>query len=93
MLFRSETGTASELKTSGQKNPRKDNNFIIKEAEDIISSYMEESRRQSAGTPPGPTAAVREESKAKNRFMANLVINSALTGSILLLVYFITRLI
>lgn len=82
-------GTNLKLDLSKKRTKWK-NEYLLKEAEDIISDYIKQHNVK------GVESFVKDKKvklKQKNSLMTNLVINSALTGSILLLFYILIRIV
>jgi len=73
-------------KISSDKNSKMDNNFILKEAELIINNYIKDNKSKF-------TPLKKKEALIKNsKFMKNLIINSALLGSIAAVVFLLVKL-
>lgn len=89
-ILRNDREEGSNGKSIPKKNKIKhDNEFILKEAQTIISSYMKENKWQ---------AAIRRKPGAKpltpnKKFLTNLIINIALIGSIALMIFLVSRII
>lgn len=82
-----ENESGSSKKTEGP-NAARDKDFILKEAQSIINNYVEQLQQQESLD----SASKKEEKSFKSQFITNLIINSALTGSILLLAFFVSKL-
>lgn len=70
-------------------NKKKDSNYLLKEAELIISNYIRDSRKQELFN-RGPIT--RKVNVVKNNFV-NIVINTILICSIAILIFVISRMI
>lgn len=66
---------------------KKGHDYLLKEAEMIINNYIQESRLTAAK----PKAAGSKELWFRNKLLMNTVINTALIGSIGILIFFISR--
>ena len=77
-----------DIKASKDAPPRKKgHDFLLKEAELIINNYLQESKLTAA---PSGTAGSKP-SWFRNKQVMNTVINTALIGSICILIFFISR--
>ncbi len=75
---------------SSKKKAKWKNEYLLKEAEDIISEYIKQNNVKGVeafGNEKHPKL------RRKKGFLTNVVINSVLTGSILLLFYILTRIV
>lgn len=75
------------------KSMDKNNDYLIKEAEMIINSYIKGAG--SVGSPkPGVQARPKKEaaSPERKKFVTNIVINAALVGSITILIFLVSNL-
>ncbi|HEY5582959.1 MAG TPA: hypothetical protein VIK78_00495 [Ruminiclostridium sp.] len=73
-------------KISSDKNSNIDNNFILKEAELIINNYIKDNKSKFI-------SPKKNEALVKNtKFMKNLLINSALLGSVAAVVFLLVKL-
>ncbi|PYG88215.1 hypothetical protein LY28_01552 [Ruminiclostridium sufflavum DSM 19573] len=70
------------LNSDKHNNVKKD--FILKEAEAIINSYIKENKCKLH--PP------EKKEKANNKFIKNIIINSALIGSVAAVVFLLMKL-
>jgi len=90
LILKKEPGQSSDIKDkeaiAGMKN--KNNDFLLKEAEYIINNYIRESKLQETRSRKLGLIRLR---MLKNKFPANVIINSALIGSILFLVFIVLR--
>ncbi|WP_027628493.1 hypothetical protein [Ruminiclostridium cellobioparum] len=77
---------AAGSKLTSAKNPDVKNDFILKEAELIINNYIKDNKGKFS--PPKR----KEQLKSKSRFMKNLLINSALFGSIAAVIFILIKL-
>lgn len=91
LILKSEAGPGKDKAQESivNKNAKKvDNDFLIKEAEMIINNYIKECKKRgiytdTTGEKPGIL---------KNKFKTNMIINSALVGSIAFLIFVLTKL-
>lgn len=67
------------------KGNKSSNDFILKEAELIINNYIKDNKGKFA--PPK-----KEEPTKNSKFMKNLLINSALIGSVVAVVFLLIKL-
>ncbi|HHV60135.1 MAG TPA: hypothetical protein GXX49_07605 [Clostridiaceae bacterium] len=83
---------AAAINSEAARKRRKwKNEYLLKEAEDIISAFIKEHNIMDGST---MKKLDKNETQNKNKsFITNTVINSALVCSILLLLYVITRII
>ena len=72
-------------KISSDKNSKMDNNFILKEAELIINNYIKDNKAKFI--PPK-----KKETTKNSKFMKNLIINSALVGSVVAVAFLLIKL-
>ncbi len=91
LILKSEPDTGEALNkdaTNAKPGKKKDNEFLIKEAEMIINNYVKEckSRGIFTGEP------VKKRRPVKNKFSINLAINIALVCSIAFLVFVLSKL-
>lgn len=91
LILKSEPDTGEALNkdaTNAKPGKKKDNEFLIKEAEMIINNYVKEckSRGIFTGEP------VKKRRPIKNKFSINLAINIALVCSIAFLVFVLSKL-
>lgn len=71
------------------KNKKKENDYLLKEAEMIISNYINDCKVEVKSA----TAENIKLNTPNNKFLTNTIINLALVGSIALLILVITRII
>ncbi|MCX7749361.1 MAG: hypothetical protein N2645_21085 [Clostridia bacterium] len=71
------------------KNRKKENDYLLKEAELIINDYIKQNKVQDAQK----VTPKETRSPKKRRIMTNTFINAALIGSIVLLIFLITKVI
>ena len=72
--------------SNSDKNSNIKNDFILKEAELIINNYIKDNKSKF-------TPLKKKEALIKNsKFMKNLIINSALIGSVVLVVFLLIKL-
>lgn len=93
LILKGEPGNtaAKGAKEISQKNVKRDNDYLMKEAELIINGYIKDGKVQQQG---------QEEEKLKlkkeslgRKFLTNTLINAALVGSIVLLIMLISRIV
>lgn len=70
----------------GKKKNKKENDYLLKEAEEIINEYIKEYKTKYAS---GHTFG--KHSFLKNKLITNTAINTVLIGSIILLLFIIMR--
>lgn len=80
----------NESNNGGSKR-KIDNDFLVKEAETIINSYMRENRLQKKKDRRGGSSFGRQGLHRKPLF--SLLINALLLGSVALLIYLVCRLV
>jgi hypothetical protein len=66
---------------------KKGHDFLLKEAELIINNYIQESKLSVAT----PKVTDNKQPWFRNRLFTNTIINTALIGSIAVLIFFISR--
>lgn len=70
-------------------NMKKDNNYLVKEAELIISNYIKDSRKHEILI----KEPITKKLNTGNRNSLNMIINIVLIGSIALLIFIISKMI
>lgn len=73
----------------GDSSAKRHRDYLIKEANTIINSYINECKKQGIVE----TKIIDKKSMLKSRYFTNTAINLALAGSIALLIFVITRII
>lgn len=68
------------------KSRRKDNEFLVKEAESIIKRYIRENE-----VPNVKSKDFTLKQIPQNKFMVNIIINLALVGSVAFFIFLITK--
>lgn len=90
-----EQGKGKGIAAKMEKSNEKGNNYILKEAELIISNYIKDNKSLFTGNlkvEQGQSKKNEKVSKIKDKeFMKNLIINSALLGSIAAVAFIIIQ--
>lgn len=90
-----EQGKGKGIAAKMEKSNEKGNDYILKEAELIISNYIKDNKSLFTGNlrvDQGQSKKTEKASKIKDKeFMKNLIINSALLGSIAAVAFIIIQ--
>ena len=90
-----EQGKGKGIAAKMEKSNEKGNDYILKEAELIISNYIKDNKSLFTGNlrvDQGQSKKAEKASKLKDKeFMKNLIINSALLGSIAAVAFIIIQ--
>lgn len=84
-----EAGQDKGAKGNNTHAKKKDNDFLLKEAESIINNYIKECKAKGIYT----NETVKKAGFPKNKLAVNIAINLALVGSIALLVLLFVKII
>lgn len=89
-----EVGEGSKKMCSDGSSGRK-NDFILKEAEEIINNYVKENKSALACVAPAnckkPRASALKKGFDSSRFMKMVIINSAVIGSIAAVIFILLK--
>jgi hypothetical protein len=97
LILKADPGKSDKNKNPGtqiNKGNSKNNDFLVKEAEMIINNYIKGARAQEGNQ----TVELKPMQKRvplnpeKRKFIINMIINTALIGSITLLILLVSRL-
>jgi hypothetical protein len=87
LILKSDTEPAKD-KSDVQKNRKRNNDFLVKEAELIIDNYVRENKVSLINNVRQPQKKINPP---KNKKLVGLAINSVLIGSIALLIFLISK--